>query len=80
MVNIRQNEENALRFQRSWKKVGGVCVFGGCDALVGAGVGFGLASCGAGLLRWGDVSAAWACAQEEFERCQFREGHADGRL
>lgn len=57
-----------------------MCVFGGGDALVGPGVGFGFAGCGDGLLRWGDVSAAWAWAQEEFGRYQFGEGYADDRL
>jgi hypothetical protein len=55
-------------------------VFGGVDAAVGAGVGFGFAGCGDGLLRWGDVPVAWTCTQEEFERYQFGEGYADDRL
>jgi hypothetical protein len=80
ILEIRKNEENAPRFQRSRKKVVGVCVFGGADLVVGAGLGFGVAGCGDGLLRWGDVSFAWACAQEEFERYQFGEGYADDRL
>jgi len=62
ILEIRENEENAPRFQRSGKKAVGVCVFGGADVAVGAGVGFGFAGCGHGLLRWGDVSAAWAWA------------------
>lgn len=45
----------------------GVCVSGGGDALVGAGLGFGFAGRGDGLLRWGDVSAAWTCAEEKFQ-------------
>jgi hypothetical protein len=80
ILEIRENEENAPRFQRSWKKAGGVCVFGGGDVAVGAGLGFGVAGYGHGLLRWRDVSAAWACTQEEFGRYQFGEGCADGRL
>lgn len=80
IVGIRENEENAPRFQRSGKTVGGVCVFGGDIAALGASLGLGVAGRGRGLLRWGDVSAAWACAQEKFERRQFDEGHADGRL
>jgi hypothetical protein len=80
ILEIRENEENAPRFQRSWKKAGGVCVFGGGDITVGAGVGFGVAGCEDGLLRWGDVSAAWACAEEEFGQFQFGEGSTDGRL
>jgi hypothetical protein len=80
MLGIRENEENAQRFQRSGKKAGGVRVFGGVDVVVGAGLGFGLAGCGDGLLRWGDVSAAWACAEEEFGQFQFGEGCTDGRL
>ena len=73
ILEILENEENAPRFQRSGKKAGGVCVFGGGDAALGPGVGFGVAGCGHGLLRWGDVSAARACAEEEFERCRRRE-------
>lgn len=53
---------------------------GGRDVAVGAGVGFGVAGCGHGLLRWGDVPVAWARTQEEFERYQFGEGYADDRL
>jgi hypothetical protein len=66
ILEIRENEENAPRFQCSWKKIGGVCVFGGSDSSVVATVGFGAAGCGRGLLRWGDVSVAWACAEEKF--------------
>jgi len=79
-LKVRENEENAPRFQRSWKKRWGVCVFGGVDAAVGARVGFGVAGCRHGLLRWGDVPAAWTCAEEEFERSQPGEGCANGRL
>jgi len=77
---IRENEEKAPRFQRSGKTAGGVCVFGGGDAAVGAGLGFGFAGCGHGLLRWIDVSAAWACTEEEFGRFQPGERCVDGRL
>ncbi len=80
ILGIRENEANAPRFQRSGEKAGGVCVFGGADAALGAGVGFGVAGCGHGLLRWGDVSAARACAEEEFGRYQFGERCADGWL
>jgi hypothetical protein len=65
---IRENEEDAPRFQRSGKKVGGACVPGGGNAAVGAGLGFGFAGCGDGLLRWSDVPPAWAFAEEEFGR------------
>ena len=67
ILEIRENEENAPRFQRSGKKVAGVCVFDGSDALVGAGMGRGIAGSERGLLRWGDVPAARAWAEEEFE-------------
>jgi len=80
ILELRENEENAPRFQRSRKKVVGVYVFGGADLVVGAGLGFGVAGCGDGLLRWGDVPAAWARAKEEFGRYQFGEGYADDRL
>jgi hypothetical protein len=68
ILEIRENDENAPRFQGPWKKVGGVCVFGGVDVVVGAGLGFGVAGCGHGLLRWGDVPVAWTCTEEEFAR------------
>jgi len=55
-------------------------VFGGGDFAVGAGLGFGFASCGDGLLRWGDVSLAWTCAEEEFGRLQSGERCADDWL
>jgi hypothetical protein len=77
---FRENEENAPRFQRSGKKAGGVCVFGGGDFAVGPGLGFGFAGCGDGLLRWVDVPAAWSCAEEEFGRFQPGEGCGNGRL
>jgi hypothetical protein len=80
ILEIRENEENAPRFQRSGKKVGGVCVFGGVGDAMGAGVGCSFAGCGHGLLRWGDVPVAWTCAEEEFERSQPGKGCADGRL
>ena len=80
ILGFRLYEWNSPRFQRSGKKAGGVCVFGGVDAAVGARVGFGFAGCRHGLLRWGDVSVAWACAKEEFGRYQFGEGCVDGRL
>jgi hypothetical protein len=80
MLGIRENEENAPRFQRSGKTIGGVCVFGGGDVAVGAGLGFGFAGCGRGLLRWGDVPVAWTCAEEEFERFQPGEECLDGRV
>ena len=67
IVKIRENEENAPRFQRSGKKVAGVCVFAGGDAALGAGLGRRVAGCWRGLLRWGDVSTAWAWAEEKFE-------------
>ena len=66
IVKIRENEENVSRFQRSGKKVAGVCVSGDRDALVGAGMGRGIAVYGHGLLRWGDVPVAWTWAEEEF--------------
>jgi hypothetical protein len=47
---------------------------------MGAGLGFGFAGCGDGLLRWGDVPVAWPCAKEEFGRYQYGKGRADGRL
>jgi len=80
ILGFRPYETNSPRFQCSWKKVRGVCVFGGLDAAVGAGVGLGFEGCGHGLLRWGDVSAAWPCTQEKFGRHRFGEGCADGRL
>jgi hypothetical protein len=80
ILEIRENEENAPRFQRSGKKARSVCVFGGDDAPVGAGMGFGFAGCGHGLLRWGDVPVAWARTEEEFERSRPGEGCADGRV
>jgi hypothetical protein len=80
ILKIRENEEKPPRLQLSGKKVGGVCVLGGGDALVGASVGFGVAGCGDGLLRWGDVPTAWAYAEENFEGYQPGEGCADGRL
>jgi hypothetical protein len=80
ILGFRPYETNSPRFQCSWKKVGGVCVFGGVDAAVGAGVGLGFEGCGHGLLRWGDVSAAWAFTEEKFRRYQFGEGCADGWL
>jgi len=61
-LKVRNDEENAPRFQRSGKKAAGVCVFGGVDAAVGAGVGFGCAGGKDGLLRRGDVPFAWTCA------------------
>src|SRR5579859_2393971 len=64
---VRENEENAPRFQRSGKKVGGVCVFGRGDVVVVTTVGFGAPGRRDGLLRWGDVSAARAWAEEKFE-------------
>jgi hypothetical protein len=67
MVKARENEQNAPPFQRSGKKVAGVCVFGGDIVPLGAGLGFGFAGGGCGLLRWSDVSAARACAEENFE-------------
>ena len=67
IVEIRETTENAPRFQRSGKTVEGVCVVGGDDARVGAGVGFCAARRGDGMLRWSDVSAAWAYAEEDFE-------------
>jgi hypothetical protein len=80
IVEVQDNETITPLFQRSGKKVEGVCVFGGGDAAVGAGLGFGFAGCGNGLLRWGDVPAAWTCTEEEFRRCQPGEGRANGRL
>jgi len=67
ILEILENEENAPRFQRSRKTVAGVCVFGGGDALVGTDLGCGVAGCGYGLLRRGDVSVARAWAKEKFE-------------
>jgi len=58
----------------------GVCVFGGVDLVVVAGLGCGFAGRGHGLLRWGDVPFAWTCAEEEFGRFQPGEGCADGWL
>jgi len=80
ILGFRPYETNPPRFRRSGKKAGSVCVFGGGDFAVDAGVGFGVAGCGNGLLRWGDVPAAWACAEENFGRCPARKGCADGRL
>jgi len=80
ILEVRENEENAPRFRRSGKTVGGVCVFGGLDAAVGAGLGIGFAGCGDGLLRWSDVPLARAWAEEKFERFRPREGCADGQL
>ena len=67
ILEILENEENAPRFQRSENEAGGVCVFGGGDAFVGTDLGCGVAGCGHGLLRWGDVSVARAWAKEKFE-------------
>ena len=67
IVELRENTENAPRFQRSGKTLAGVCVFGGDIPALGSGLGLGVAGSGRGLLRWGDVPAAWACTEEKFE-------------
>src|SRR5260221_13048813 len=65
ILGIRENEQNAPRFQRSGKTVAGVSVFGGGDVLVGACLGRRISGCGLGLLRWGDVSAVRARAEKK---------------
>jgi len=64
ILELRENEENAPRFQRSGKTVGCVCVSGGGDAAVGASLGRRVAGCGRGLLRWSDVPVTWAWAKK----------------
>src|SRR6202030_1616812 len=45
ILDKRNNETTTPHFQRCGKKAGGVRVFGGADAAVGTGVGFGFAGC-----------------------------------
>jgi len=67
MLGFRDNEAYSSSFQRSGTQAGGVCVFAGSVAVVGAGLGCGVPGVASGMLCGGYVPIAWPHTEANFQ-------------